>query len=388
MAPSANASGSQPSAAPTDNECALCYEDFCKDRPPVPLDNCRHVFCQECLDKWVASNNDQRNNCPTCRTPLFNKPNQHLQAQNPRPGPTPILHVPNNHPGAAEAAFFTANELLEINETTHNLWSRFKHSLAKPSSFYRRLNRHVRRTLLPLYMQSNELLTPALDIAARTMLIELLPQLPHYDEEVAIYRWHLQQSLQGHTVGARAAAYHRLVTRRLVQFAGVMVMLGAIGRINEIVAKKCFKILGSDLNGTLNFVDVNAAAYRPDMRNAPLLAVFTSLLANNSVAVVRNGMGAQWYIGGAQPSNIFAEQARKVKEDLADMSHEDREAYANTKVRDEEVLELWDDAEEDVGRQDPRVEGRGLFGGLLKGISRGRGAVSISYDSSRGLEVA
>jgi hypothetical protein len=361
MPPPANAPGSFASPPPTDHECPLCYEDFSETHLPVPLDNCRHVFCQNCLNEWVNSNNAQHDKCPTCRANLFNEPEQQARVPNPRPAATSIQPTHQN-----EAAFFTQHELATINEITHDLWARFKYSLTEPSSFYRRLNRRVRRTLVPLYNE-HELLTPALDTVVRIMLVDLFPQLPAYDEEVDIYAWHLERSLQVQGIGGRAAAYHRLVTRRLVQLVGVMVMLGSVMRVDVRVAKECFKFLGNDLDASLTFTHVNAAAERPSMRNASLLAVFTSLLVENEVEVVRNGMGAQWYVG-AQPSDAFLTRALQVKAKLGEMTGEEKYELYKMTAEHENVLGLWHD-EEDIERTTwVQIQG---FGGLLRNIFRG-----------------
>jgi hypothetical protein len=59
-----------PASSYSDHECSICTEDFSEEHPPVPLDNCRHIFCRDCLQHWRNSNNAQCNNCPECRAPI------------------------------------------------------------------------------------------------------------------------------------------------------------------------------------------------------------------------------------------------------------------------------------------------------------------------------
>ena len=51
-----------------DAECPICAEPFTEPRQ-VP---CGHVYCVECLDKWVNLGDSQwpRLTCPTCREPV------------------------------------------------------------------------------------------------------------------------------------------------------------------------------------------------------------------------------------------------------------------------------------------------------------------------------
>jgi hypothetical protein len=60
-------------SASTDYDCAICTEDFSEERPPIPLDSCQHVFCQNCIKHWMHSNNVQRDKCPVCRTPIVSQ---------------------------------------------------------------------------------------------------------------------------------------------------------------------------------------------------------------------------------------------------------------------------------------------------------------------------
>jgi hypothetical protein len=56
--------------SPQDHECGICTEPFNEQRPPFPLDTCRHVFCQSCIERWMTTDNANRDKCPECRTPI------------------------------------------------------------------------------------------------------------------------------------------------------------------------------------------------------------------------------------------------------------------------------------------------------------------------------
>jgi hypothetical protein len=62
-------------------ECSICEETFGSDHPPVMLDGCRHVFGQECLARWVTSDNAGSNRCPVCRNQLFGEDAAATQSQ-------------------------------------------------------------------------------------------------------------------------------------------------------------------------------------------------------------------------------------------------------------------------------------------------------------------
>jgi hypothetical protein len=58
----------QAASSPQDDECDICTEGFSDQHPPVPLDNCRHIFCKRCIESWMASENSNKDKCPECRT--------------------------------------------------------------------------------------------------------------------------------------------------------------------------------------------------------------------------------------------------------------------------------------------------------------------------------
>ncbi|KNG44487.1 hypothetical protein DDE82_000410 [Stemphylium lycopersici] len=52
-------------------ECSICTEAFDSEHPPVITEGCRHIFGEQCLKQWVASENLTHDKCPICRHPLF-----------------------------------------------------------------------------------------------------------------------------------------------------------------------------------------------------------------------------------------------------------------------------------------------------------------------------
>lgn len=44
--------------------CVICLADT--PEQPTAGDNCTHVFCRDCIERWLT----QKNECPTCRAPL------------------------------------------------------------------------------------------------------------------------------------------------------------------------------------------------------------------------------------------------------------------------------------------------------------------------------
>jgi hypothetical protein len=60
----------QPTPSPQDHDCGICTEAFSDQRPPVPLDNCRHIFCKPCIETWMTSQNLNSDKCPSCRAPI------------------------------------------------------------------------------------------------------------------------------------------------------------------------------------------------------------------------------------------------------------------------------------------------------------------------------
>lgn len=58
--------------------CNICLEPFNTEHLPARLsgtNSCYHVFGSTCLKKWLTSENDNANKCPTCRTLLYNMDN-------------------------------------------------------------------------------------------------------------------------------------------------------------------------------------------------------------------------------------------------------------------------------------------------------------------------
>lgn len=56
--------------------CAICLLEFGPYHLPVRFtahDSCNHTFGKSCIEKWLLSNNDNANACPTCRRPLYRK---------------------------------------------------------------------------------------------------------------------------------------------------------------------------------------------------------------------------------------------------------------------------------------------------------------------------
>lgn len=51
-----------------DMSCAVCLKRFKKNDQVWELNNCRHVFHKQCLDRWLLY--DARLTCPLCRTSL------------------------------------------------------------------------------------------------------------------------------------------------------------------------------------------------------------------------------------------------------------------------------------------------------------------------------
>ena len=41
-------------------DCSICYNNF---RNPIKINNCNHIFCEECIYAWLS----QKNSCPICR---------------------------------------------------------------------------------------------------------------------------------------------------------------------------------------------------------------------------------------------------------------------------------------------------------------------------------
>lgn len=87
------------------HECSLCYEDFSDEHPAVALPNCRHVYGQECIQKWMESDNAQHDKCPACRAPILDAPPpdpcglpQQVRVH-PIPDQAPVRRGPTVHAG-------------------------------------------------------------------------------------------------------------------------------------------------------------------------------------------------------------------------------------------------------------------------------------------------
>ena len=42
------------------DKCPICVD---KHKNPVKLENCIHIFCKKCIDRWIKS----KKNCPICK---------------------------------------------------------------------------------------------------------------------------------------------------------------------------------------------------------------------------------------------------------------------------------------------------------------------------------
>lgn len=62
------------SNAIADDYCTICYEDLNDDL--FYEKNCRHLFHQDCIDKWLEFNKK----CPLCRTPIILDRNENTMA--------------------------------------------------------------------------------------------------------------------------------------------------------------------------------------------------------------------------------------------------------------------------------------------------------------------
>ena len=62
---------SRPAKVLMTRECAICLDSYLKDCIMVSVP-CRHVFHQNCLEKWFKSGSQYKNfNCPVCRWPAY-----------------------------------------------------------------------------------------------------------------------------------------------------------------------------------------------------------------------------------------------------------------------------------------------------------------------------
>lgn len=43
------------------NSCPICWNEICQENKTTT--ECAHIFCKDCLDKWLRS----YNTCPLCR---------------------------------------------------------------------------------------------------------------------------------------------------------------------------------------------------------------------------------------------------------------------------------------------------------------------------------
>jgi hypothetical protein len=60
----------QAASSPQGHECGICTEKFSDQCPPVPLDNCRHIFCERCIETRMTSVSSNKDKCPEYRTPI------------------------------------------------------------------------------------------------------------------------------------------------------------------------------------------------------------------------------------------------------------------------------------------------------------------------------
>jgi hypothetical protein len=53
-----------------DDRCTICFEGFTNINDAVKIRDCKHVFCRECLLRWLKLSNQ----CPMCRSQLSKRP--------------------------------------------------------------------------------------------------------------------------------------------------------------------------------------------------------------------------------------------------------------------------------------------------------------------------
>ncbi|KAH7071621.1 hypothetical protein FB567DRAFT_538505 [Paraphoma chrysanthemicola] len=332
------------SSPSTDRECGMCYDEA---QYPVPLDNCRHTFCQQCLIKWMTSNNAQRHKCPVCRAILFNDGIGPKQA----PQVIPRLQssaTPYDHHSrmmdrnGVHGGFFRNNAhpgdptLRNIDQQTRTLYSDFIFDLENVASFYRKLWRRVVRTLAPQYVASNCLITEELNTAARIMFVELLDHV-HYQ---AVFPEDDMRDIMMRSLNGDEDAM--ALSRRVMQLIMIMVMLCTIMPMDINVVLGCFDLL-SDLRSTLDFDVINAAVADPSGANAPVLKVVTMLLVDHNVGYVGNNLGAQWY-ASIEPSDQYYTKALAVKGKLDRESRTRKETFKKMLAGNEEIAHLWQQA--------------------------------------------
>lgn len=46
-----------------DTECSICTEKYIPNQSIVRILKCEHMFCVDCIDKWLSANNK----CPMCK---------------------------------------------------------------------------------------------------------------------------------------------------------------------------------------------------------------------------------------------------------------------------------------------------------------------------------
>jgi len=54
------------------NECGICFEESIKSSKYNVKLECKHIFCKECIFKWIIEKNDCSANCPKCRQTVSN----------------------------------------------------------------------------------------------------------------------------------------------------------------------------------------------------------------------------------------------------------------------------------------------------------------------------
>lgn len=52
-------------------ECIICLQPYGGDRPPITLPKCHHLFHYHCIEKWTLTANTTHNQCPACRSVMF-----------------------------------------------------------------------------------------------------------------------------------------------------------------------------------------------------------------------------------------------------------------------------------------------------------------------------
>lgn len=59
-------------------ECAICLSEFEEGEKIRVLENCKHGFHVQCIEKWLVS----RTSCPFCRRSCLADPSKDLEEKN------------------------------------------------------------------------------------------------------------------------------------------------------------------------------------------------------------------------------------------------------------------------------------------------------------------